>query len=261
LRDQLNATFSDEEVRTLCFDLGFDYDSLPGQGKDAKIRELIAYCQRHNQVTDLLRLLQEQRPQIEWPSVTRDGREPSVSEAQPVVSQAQEILASPTTTLPILGELAVQFAHLTTQEDKKRLIRPLGQGFVRGGLTLSAQQADLCAGSPWELDRIVLYLFEEATVPPNVEARLHCVTYEFDELTATDFVGSLVPLHYSIRSLLTLLQQRGRLVTLAQPHLGLLRRMLEMLRVRPQVDQTDHVKNNLEQLITIVTAATDGPGA
>lgn len=261
LRELISMTFSDEEVRTLCFDLEFDYDALPGHGKDTRIRELILYCQRRNQTADLLRLLQERRPQADWPAIAPTTSPSKAPTTLPVVAQAEQLLAAPILSLPVLGDLAVQFSHMTTQDEKKRLIRPLGQGFVRGAMTLSTQQADLCAGSPWELDRIALYLFEEATLSPNVTARVRCVEHEFDTLTANDFTGSLVPLHYSIRSLLTLLQQRDRLIPLAQPNLGLLRRMLAMLRARPQVDQTDHVKSNLEQLVEILATSADLPKA
>jgi len=40
LRRSLEETFDLEEFRTLCFDLGVDYDALRGEGKSAKIREL-----------------------------------------------------------------------------------------------------------------------------------------------------------------------------------------------------------------------------
>jgi hypothetical protein len=48
LRDQIDQTFNEEEVRSLCSDIGVDYDNLGGRGKAANVRELLAYCQRHN---------------------------------------------------------------------------------------------------------------------------------------------------------------------------------------------------------------------
>jgi hypothetical protein len=41
LREILSERLSLEEIRTLCFDLGIDYDNLPGEGKTAKARELM----------------------------------------------------------------------------------------------------------------------------------------------------------------------------------------------------------------------------
>ena len=39
LHEVLRSRFSEGELRTLCFNLGLDYDSLPGSGKSDKARE------------------------------------------------------------------------------------------------------------------------------------------------------------------------------------------------------------------------------
>jgi hypothetical protein len=48
LREQIDQTFDEEEVRNLCSEIGVDYDNLGGRGKVANVRELLAHCQRHN---------------------------------------------------------------------------------------------------------------------------------------------------------------------------------------------------------------------
>lgn len=53
LRQQLIAGFDEEELRTLCFDLGVDYDGLPARGKGGKARELVLYFWRRGQIADL----------------------------------------------------------------------------------------------------------------------------------------------------------------------------------------------------------------
>ena len=40
LREFLTEYFNEEELRTVCFDLGIDYDNLGGEGKGGKAREL-----------------------------------------------------------------------------------------------------------------------------------------------------------------------------------------------------------------------------
>jgi hypothetical protein len=50
----LQEAFDLEELRTLCFDLQIDFDSLRGEGKEAKARELILFVLRHNQSTQLV---------------------------------------------------------------------------------------------------------------------------------------------------------------------------------------------------------------
>ena len=65
-REQVNDSLGIEELRTLCFDLNIDYESLKGEGKKGKIRELIIYLRRNNQVAELVDKMQELRPHINW---------------------------------------------------------------------------------------------------------------------------------------------------------------------------------------------------
>ena len=54
LRQLLSESFDDNELRDLCFDLRIDYESLPGDGKSAKARELVMYCDRHKRLDEFL---------------------------------------------------------------------------------------------------------------------------------------------------------------------------------------------------------------
>ena len=69
LRQLLTAHFNESELVTLCFDIEIDYESLSGQGKAAKARELVAYVRRHGQFNHLLTKCQETRPHVDWWSV------------------------------------------------------------------------------------------------------------------------------------------------------------------------------------------------
>ncbi len=64
LRDQLRALFSDSELRDLCFDLGVDFENLPGAAKGDKARELIQFMQRQGRLPDLVRRVVALRPHI-----------------------------------------------------------------------------------------------------------------------------------------------------------------------------------------------------
>ena len=46
LRQVLDEVFNESELRTLCFDLGIEYEHLSGEERSAKTRELVAYCER-----------------------------------------------------------------------------------------------------------------------------------------------------------------------------------------------------------------------
>ena len=66
LRQTLETHFNQSELRTLCFDLGVDYDGLPGESKGDKARELLGYLERYSRLPDLIKLGQVQRPDISW---------------------------------------------------------------------------------------------------------------------------------------------------------------------------------------------------
>ena len=54
-------------MKTLCSDLGVDYDNLGGEGKEAKIRELIAYLNRRSELSLLVEYCTHMRPTSAWP--------------------------------------------------------------------------------------------------------------------------------------------------------------------------------------------------
>ncbi len=66
LRQNLVAAFNDSELRDLCFDMNVDYESLNGENKADKARELIAFCERRQSVPDLVARCRELRPKVEW---------------------------------------------------------------------------------------------------------------------------------------------------------------------------------------------------
>ena len=66
LRRILNERFDESELRTLCFDLRVDYDSLPGMTKTDKARELISHLRRHDRIPDLIGVVKLQRPDIPY---------------------------------------------------------------------------------------------------------------------------------------------------------------------------------------------------
>jgi hypothetical protein len=66
LRQVLAERFSDGELRTLCFDLGIEYDDLPGEGKADKARELVAYLERRDRIPDLKEIGRRVRPDVSW---------------------------------------------------------------------------------------------------------------------------------------------------------------------------------------------------
>ncbi len=73
LRQALVRDFGIEELRTLCYDLGVDYDDLPGEGKEAKARELVASLERRGETDSLIAACSWRRPNSFWVSQTTTG--------------------------------------------------------------------------------------------------------------------------------------------------------------------------------------------
>lgn len=109
-RQLLVQYFSDGELRDLCFDLGIDYDSLPGSGKSDKARELVAYAQRHGVMNDLLVACRRQRPNARWPSSATS--EDSATSTQPRQQPEQAVPERETPTLAPPAEVAANQVKL-----------------------------------------------------------------------------------------------------------------------------------------------------
>lgn len=67
LRQLLSDYFSESELQTLVFDLGLDYEMLPGPTKGDKARELITQLRRRGRLTELVEAGRQLRPNLEWP--------------------------------------------------------------------------------------------------------------------------------------------------------------------------------------------------
>jgi WD40 repeat protein len=66
LHSNITRHFDDEELRTLCFNIKVDYESLRGEGKGAKARELVALAGRNGEIPKLIAECRRQRPKMTW---------------------------------------------------------------------------------------------------------------------------------------------------------------------------------------------------
>lgn len=64
VRQALVNHFSLEELRTLCFDIGIDFEELPGSSKSAKARDLVQYWHNRRDLDRLVDLIRRQRGEI-----------------------------------------------------------------------------------------------------------------------------------------------------------------------------------------------------
>ena len=66
LHQILDGRFDETELRNLCFHLDVDYESLPGEGRANKARELISYLERRGRLSRLVEAGKELRRDVAW---------------------------------------------------------------------------------------------------------------------------------------------------------------------------------------------------
>jgi hypothetical protein len=64
LRSALDDGYNDSELRDLCFELGIDYEDLPGDNQGAKARELVLFAKRRGQIAQLVERVMKERPHL-----------------------------------------------------------------------------------------------------------------------------------------------------------------------------------------------------
>lgn len=108
--------FNLDELRSLCFHLGINYDRLRGETIDVKASELILYHGRRVQLPDLLTRLKAERPNVSWPELPADFHLPTNDE--------------PPTRIPPL-QLPPRATHFTgRQEELFKLLDSLHPGRI-----------------------------------------------------------------------------------------------------------------------------------
>ena len=128
LREKITQHFGDDELRTLCFDLGLDYHDVPGETRTGKITGLVAHCQRYSLVPKLIELCKKQFPQVDWgeadtahlffnvpplPSHELVGRDEMLTDLRARLMRGGAVAITALNGLPGVGKttLAVALAH------------------------------------------------------------------------------------------------------------------------------------------------------
>lgn len=123
LREILVTRFSVEELRTLCFDLGWEYDGLPGEGKEGRARELVAFLERRNRIPELEEKSKRLRPDITWEPTPETTKEKPIAVQPPPPTRLP-----PTPQETINREDVVSLFHRLMQPNSQfRVLRLLGQ--------------------------------------------------------------------------------------------------------------------------------------
>lgn len=91
LRQILNDYFNESELQNLAFDLGLDYENLPGKSKGDKARELIAFLERRGRLSELVQTCYQLRPNASWEGKfdKEDLQTPNTPHARPTSPAAE----------------------------------------------------------------------------------------------------------------------------------------------------------------------------
>lgn len=65
----ISQFYNQEDLQSLSFEMLIDYDDLGGADKFSKVRELVWHCERRARTDELIGLLKETRPHVDWDSV------------------------------------------------------------------------------------------------------------------------------------------------------------------------------------------------
>lgn len=106
LRERLDHSFDEEELRTLTFELGIGYDNIAGSTKAGKTRELVAALDRQGRIPELVALCARNRPHIDWPEPPQPQQTPpaiSTADSYAPVPQEGEPFGGPQGDVPIGG--------------------------------------------------------------------------------------------------------------------------------------------------------------
>jgi hypothetical protein len=87
LRTLFESRFSVGELRTICFDLGIDYEGLPGDGKFEKVREMITFLDHRDRIDELVEIGKRMRPNLSWgdSSARKERNLQPISKKKPII--------------------------------------------------------------------------------------------------------------------------------------------------------------------------------
>ena len=73
-REQLYQSFNIEELQDICFEIGLEFEDLPGDTKKSKVRELVLMAERQAFMARLVKTCQRLRPNIAWEAYLQVNR-------------------------------------------------------------------------------------------------------------------------------------------------------------------------------------------
>ncbi len=152
----LLSLFDEEELKTICFHLGLQYDDLPAAGRSNKARELVQSLERNGRLGELRAVVIRQRPNVTWPAAP-GATAPAgpASETETTAGRPDPGASPPTSTAERL--LRVFLCHGSEDKEAVReLYRQLGQD----GMDPWLDEENILPGQKW--DRVIRKAVKDA---------------------------------------------------------------------------------------------------
>jgi|GEM_PF-6025736 len=158
--------------------------------------------------------------------------------------------------IPFLQE-SVDFQFIEIFEEKKIIIHKYEHKIKEKSFPVARSQWNKMRNSRWNLERIVYYLMTSHEINHNREQELldfslNSIKSEFEKVKSQHAPITLIPLHYSIKSLKIILYN------LDDSHLNapsnIYSEISEFINERDFLDNGNQVKENLNRLIELVNA-------
>jgi len=140
LRELLAQRLGEGELRTLCFDMGIDYDDLPGEGKAGHARELIAFLNRRDRIEDLLASGERLYPDIPWDDFLAVTPHALLSPSKPT-SERPQVVQTPLIKILFLGANPSNTTRLRLDQEIRAIDEALRQSEFRDRFDIEQQWA------------------------------------------------------------------------------------------------------------------------
>jgi formylglycine-generating enzyme required for sulfatase activity len=149
LRQFLTDYFSDDEFTTLCFDFFTEVHNsfASGMSKGQKIQLLIEYAQRREQQPELLRVLQQQRPEQYARRLASHGDPPGAEPPHPASLVNDPRTLYPKPAADSSRALRVFLCHSSAD---KPAVRELYQRLCADGIDAWLDEENLLPGQDWQ---------------------------------------------------------------------------------------------------------------
>lgn len=245
LRRLLVQRFSLDELRTLAFDLGMDLDDLPGEGRPAKTRELVAVVNRAGRLGELAAQAERERPEVTWPSPMPLGKENPYKGLSAFHEEDAHLFFGRETVV-------TRLAKVINKQSLMAVVDPSGSG--KSSVVFAGLLPKLREDEKWlivdfrpgthpilALASSLLPLLDEDLTPVDrlIESKKLATALGEGELSLSELTEQILKQHPGKRRLLLIIDQFEELYTLARDE-GEAVRFLEVLIEAQISEHEDH---------------------